>query len=59
MREAIRQALSFRSIEVDKADFPYVELQVQLIRQLESHLKATDLQEVVPALIYEVEVAND
>lgn len=59
VREAMKQALSLRGIEVDRTDFPYVELQVLLIRQLEGKLANTELNEVVPATIYRAEVAKE
>ncbi len=52
MREAVRQTLLMHGIEVDKKDYPYVEVQVQLIRQLEKMLADADLRDTVPALVY-------
>lgn len=59
MREAIKQTLSLRGIQVDKADYPYVELQMMLIKQLEGELAAFKLNDVVPATVYRAEVAEE
>lgn len=59
MREAIKQALSLRNIDVNKEDFPYVELQVHLIQQLEGKLANSKLKDIVPVTVYRVEVAKE
>lgn len=59
MREQIEQSLSLREIQVDKADYPYIELQVMLIKQLEGALTDSDLNEVVPATVYRAEVTEE
>lgn len=59
MREAIKQALSLRNIDVNKEDYPYVELQVHLIQQLEGKLANSKLKDIVPVTVYRVEVAKE
>lgn len=59
MREAIKQALSLRNIDVNKEDYPYVELQVHLIQQLEGKLANSKLKDIVPVTVYRAEVAKE
>lgn len=55
----MKQSLALRGIEVSQADFPYVELQQLLIKQLEGQLTNYKLNDIVPATVFRAEVEDE
>lgn len=54
----MKQSLALRGIEVSQADFPYVELQQLLIKQLEGKIANYKLNDIAPATIFRAEVED-